>query len=424
MVAFGFIVGTSLTTGYNGSIVQGDAHGYFAFLPSIVFDRDIKLENQFEVLQTEGVSSYPYGKGREGQALDPFPIAPALLWLPGYLLGIAAEWIIGSFWSSTRSVGYGAPAVWGAATASILFAGLGAILTRRLIASTIGETDAWLAVVATWLGTAALYYTLVTPLYSHAVAWFGVASTLYFTYSALTQPLRLSRWLAAGLAAGFMVAIRVADISLLIMPLLLLFAAGWSTFRIGPLLLRFLVWGCGVILGYLPQALTSFSLYGRWAPSTPGELGKITTLGTFVDVIFSLGYKGWLSWTPIAAVALIGLVLLSNQSSTGRRLGMAAIFGIGAMYLMDVFNPYGPGAAFGGRRYVSASPLLAIGLAGFLDVFADRPAAKNRLMWLIGSLVAWNLWLFVCYELLVNLYRIYPTLWQTVRFAVGMGVPQ
>ena len=72
---------------------------------------------------------------------------------------MSVEAFVGLFRTSSRPSGYGAPAVWGAATASILMAGVGAVLTRRLIASVIGARDALPAVVATWLGTAALYYT-------------------------------------------------------------------------------------------------------------------------------------------------------------------------------------------------------------------------------------------------------------------------
>ena len=79
LIATGYIAGTSLTSGFDRAIVQGDARAYFAYLPSLVFDRDVRLNNEFEILQPEGSAHYPYGEGPYGRAANPFPVAPALL---------------------------------------------------------------------------------------------------------------------------------------------------------------------------------------------------------------------------------------------------------------------------------------------------------------------------------------------------------
>jgi hypothetical protein len=306
-----------------------------------------------------------------------------------------------------------------------LTAGAGAILTRRLIASSIGDRDALTAVVATWLGTAALYYTLVTPLYSHATSWLGVASMLYATHLARTEPLRPWRWLAAGLLAGYMVAIRLPDASLLVMPVVILGMVAWRLRRdwrsLAP---GVLAWVAGLAAGYLPQAIASYQLYGRVAPSSPSDLGRTFQSGVVVDALFSSRYEGWISWTPLIAVALAGLVRYARRSNSADvdPLPFAAILGVTALYLVDVLHPYArPGAAFGARRYVSGSPLIAIGIAGMLA--GTSPPARRWTLILLSALVLWNLWLLTSYELLVNLYRVYPTLGQTVRFAIGMGAP-
>ena len=423
LIAVGNIVGTALTTGLGGSIVQGDARGYFAYLPSLIFDGDVRLNNEFETLQPEGRANYPYGEGADGRALNPFSIAPSLLWLPGYLAGLGVEGVMSRPRLGGPPPGYGAAAVWGAAAASVLVAGLGAVLTRRLIALSIGARDALPAVLATWLGTAALYYTLITPLYSHAASWFGVASMLYATHLATVQPLRVWRWLVAGLLAGYMVAIRLPDAALLVIPLVMFATIArhlWPDWR--ALASCVLAWSMGVAVGYLPQGITSYLLYRHWAPASPAELGAAFRAGVLVDALVSSGYEGWISWTPMIALALAGLVVLMRRghSPEARRLAFAAILGVIGMYLMDVFHPYSrPGAAFGGRRYVSGSPLIAIGIAGVLNVAEARFRwTVTRLLW---ALVVWNIWLLTCYELLVNVYRVYPTLLQTMRFAIGLG---
>jgi hypothetical protein len=185
-------------------------------------------------------------------------------------------------------------------------------------------------------------------------------------------------------------------------------------------------WIVGVALGYLPQGITSYLLYGQWAVSSPAELGARFQSGVFVDALFSARYEGWISWTPLIALALAGIVRLAAYGSSpdARRIAMAAMLGVVALYLIDVFHPYSrPGAAFGARRYVSGSPLVAIGIAGILDSARTNPQVQSALTRLVWALVAWNVWLLICYELLVNVYRVYPTLSQTLRFAIGMGAP-
>jgi hypothetical protein len=425
LIAFGYIAGTSLTTGFDGSLVQGDARAYFAYLPSLVFDRDVTLNDEFEILRPEGRAQYPYGEGPHGRAANPFPVAPAILWLPGYIAGLAAESVVTTVRGSRQPAGYGPVAVWGAAMASILVAGAGAILTRRLIANSIGARDSLSAVVATWLGTAALYYTLITPLYSHATSWFGVASMLYATCIAGRQPFGAWRWLIAGFFAGYMVAIRLPDAVLLVMPAFILGTAGWHDRRnwqacasCAP------AWIAGAIAGYLPQAIVSYHVYGRLAPSSPAELGRTFQSGVLVDALFSSRYEGWISWTPVVVFALAGLFRSARHSPSadGHRLTIAAVLGVIALYLVDVMHPYArPGAAFGARRYVSGSPLIAIGIAGMLNVTEGR--SRRWTLALLFALVAWNVWLLTSYELLVNIYRVYPTLGQTIRFAIGLGSP-
>ena len=111
------------------------------------------------------------------------------------------------------------------------------------------------------------------------------------------------------------------------------------------------------------------------------------------------------------------------ESSEKRRIAFAALLGIASLYLVNVLHPYGQGASFGARRYVSASPLVAIGIAGVLNAAAARPRQRRASIGALSALVVWNVWLLTCYELLVNLYGVYPTLLETMRFAIGLGPP-
>jgi len=416
-------VGILSTSGPRGTMVKGDARAYFAYLPSIVLDGDLDLRNQFAVLRPEGASEYPFGVGRGGRAANPFPVAPAIMWLPGYLAGVGLDVGGGPAVAGDQPLGYGAGAALGSAVWSILLVGFGAEVTRRLLRQSVGAPEAFAATLMAWLATPALYYTVISPLYSHAPAWVAISLMLWLTWRAANDPSRADLWFWSGLAAGWVVAVRLQDVPLLIVPLVLLAVVVPRTRSAVAALRPVGAWLGASFAGYLVQGLTSYWLHGTVVPFGGAVPLSKPTLSNLVGILFSLGYRGWVSWTPIVLPALAGLVLLGRRgpSSTARWFAMAAVAGIAGMVVIDLTHPFGAGAAYGGRRYVSATPLVALGLAAMLGRTVG-PRAR-RVAWVIlPALTVWNLWLLASYELLVVRHGLYPTLLQVVRHAVGLGV--
>ena len=156
----------------------------------------------------------------------------------------------------------------------------------------------------------------------------------------------------------------------------------------------------------------------------PGVVGALATpsIAELGGILFSLGYRGWISWTPIVLPGLVGLVVLARRAETphARTFSWAGLVGIGGMLVIDLIHPFGEGAGFGGRRYVSLSPLIALGLAALLGRHAGP--RTNAIAWvLLPVFTVWNIWLLVSYELLIIRHDVYPTLLQTVQHAVGLG---
>jgi hypothetical protein len=420
LICITHVIGTAYSSGMTEPVVQGDARSYFAYLPSIVLDGDLDLTNQFDVLRPEGGDPrYPFGVGANGYAANVFPVGPALLWLPGYLIGTGLDRIAAMMGLDTGPVGYGRMAGWGAAIAAILWAGLGFELCRRLARDFFGHRHALAVTVAVWLGTPALYYTLIAPLYSHAVAMFACALTLRMSWLAFQEPMSCRRWCAAGAAGGLLVAIRLQDAPVLLIPVgLLLLPTG----RLPQRLKAAASLTAGGIAGYLPQAYTWYALHGELVPGQGLGEPRPFSFSRLVTVLFSSGYEGWLSWTPLALVALVGLLLVGRGSfpPAERSVAISAFVAILALVFVDTIHPYGQGAAFGARRYVSATPLLIIGVGGALAWAASRPRAEKTVGRLVAALVIAELWLFVAYELLVLRHGVYGSLTTTWKYAVGM----
>jgi hypothetical protein len=364
--------------------------------------------------------------GRGERARNPFPIGPALLWLPGYLVGLLIDLMLSAVGFGLHPLGYGVGAVWGVAVSSIAMSGYGFELSRRLARRLVNRRAALPATVLIWGGTAALYYTLVTPLYSHGVASFAVALTLWLTYVA-ADPVgskglkEVLAWALAGLVAGFAVGIRLQDAPLLLFPIA---ALGWIALRrngwLRPMRIS-AAWGCGVLVGYAPQGLTWYWLHGSWLPFGDLDRPRSFSVSKLGSVLFSTGYEGWISWTPIVALGLAGLLwmALSDPARRSRVLAAAALVGILGLVILDVIHPYGAGAAYGGRRYVSATPVLIVGLAALM-AGQFVPRSLRWAVWPLAVLLALaNLWLIAAYELLVVVHGVYPSLAEALRYAVG-----
>lgn len=421
-VALVYVLGILSTRGARGSLVKGDARSYFAYLPSLIVDRDLDLRNQFTVLAPEGDTPTPFGRTRTGEAANPFPVTPALLWLPGYVVGLLIDLGLGAGGSAAPSIGYGTGALMGAAVWSIVLAGFGAEFTRRLLTGCLGPAHALTATVLAWLATPAIYYTAISPLYSHSAALFAVSLMLWWTWRAGQPDSSVKAWALAGVAAGLVAGVRLQDAALLLVPLGVL--AGGAPVGRAARLRNAAAWFAGVVCALVPQIVTWLRLGGDPASIAGSDGLRAPSLANLTGVLFSIGYRGWISWTPIVVPALVGLVLVarSGGSPLGRRFAAFSLLGVAGMYLLDVLHPFGAGAAFGGRRYVSATPVVALGIAASIGAMAgDRPG-RRRAMALFAALLLWNGWLLASYELL-TLGGIRPTLLQTIRHGVGLGRP-
>ncbi len=420
LICVAHVLGTAYSSGISEPVVQGDARSYFAYLPSIVLDGDLDLTNQFDALRPEGGDPrYPFGVGAEGYAANVFPVGPALLWLPGYLVGLAMDRAAAAMGVDTGPMGYGRLAGWGAAIAAIAWAGVGFELSRRLVREFFGARYALAASLAVWFGTPALYYTMVAPLYSHAVALFACALVVWLSWLAFHDPATWWRWAVAGCAGGLLVAIRLQDAPILLVPIgLLLLPVPDVRQRLRSTAALI----AGGVVGYLPQAYVWYALHGEIIPSQGLGEPRPLSLSRLVEVLLSTGYEGWLSWTPLALVALAGLLTVAMGSfpAPERSVALSAFIGILALVFIDVIHPYGQGAAFGARRYVSATPLLIIGIGGAVAWCSGRARLQKVGPALIGVLVVAELWLFMAYELLVLRHGVYGNLISTWRYALGL----
>lgn len=323
--------------------VAGDAHYVLASARSLAFDGDLDLTNQYWVMGDR------WGLGRDpaldGWRLPPREIGAALLMVPGLVVHHVAG--IDAAWEPTFA-GLLAAASLGGLWLGCL-AGLDALDDR--VGRARDRSRGWLA-GAIVLASVVPYYAIGRSGYTHAPDALACA-WLSWALIARRGPLLIGALLACT------VLIRMQNLLWLIWPAVELATAPAERRRVE--LGRLAGIATIGLLGLAPQTWLAIahpgSLHGaiRWdlAFFDTHDLG-----GDLLRVLF--GVHGLTTWTPIAGVALIGLLGAKPEHATIARRALLVIAGL--VLLCASVRDVDGGDAFGARRLASVVPLLAIGL--------------------------------------------------------------
>ncbi len=427
-----------------GHLLRGDSRKYYAYLPSIVLDQDLDFRNDYSHmaggLSAEG-EPLELNYTATGLVANAAPIGPAIFWAPFFLVALVLQ-ALGSVLLGTGTAwnGYGALPQASALFAGIFYAGAATWVTARILDRWFAPAIATGSAIVVWLAGSALYYTAVSPAYSHTTAWFIVAVALLFWVEAREQPSGARAWWLYGLsgvAFGLAVAVRQQDALFLVIPAIDLawpfelgrrqedtrpqdddgqpgesdqsgFAAmSWpSRFKAGAAL------GAGVLWGFLPQSLSWKVIYGFYVGNPQDSLGINWIAPNLIDTLFSMGYIGLFTWTPIAAVGTVGIFLFARRHP---RLGAGMITVLLlSIYYQSVAYALHLGTSFGARRFISANVVFAAGIAG---VWAWSAMKRPRLPLVFAALVvAWNGVVLIAYEILVHVHHFHPPLTSILLF--------
>jgi hypothetical protein len=408
----------------DGRVVFGDATHHYVQLRSLVFDHDLHFGNDYVRLyglrggepDTEWVSR---DLTPTGHVRNYMPIGPALLWAPLYLLIVATLEGAALVGWSARPDGFEhvlqlVPGITGVAAATVAVA-----LTWRMTRHYVEAVPAAIGVLAVWLGTHALYYTVISPSYSHAASM--LTSAAFFTYWLRTRDapstVRVVQW---GGLVGIAALMRWQEAILLAVPILEILRSRRSLTRkatdIGAAIAAFLI-------AFLPQMAVWIVLYGKplALPQGPGFMHW--TDPHLFDVLVSDNH-GLFSWTPLVLVATLGLGGFAVRNP-GPGFPIAAVIFVSWYVNASVADWWG-GEAFGARRFLSLFPLFALGVAWWLA--RDSRARARWRMAVTGSLIAANWLLLLQYQLFMKGFSAlapYPSGWTDMwltRFAVPFRI--
>lgn len=346
-------------------VVQNDGLHYFAYLPAIVVQRSLDFTDVYAAARAAHVQYDPslvVLHSDTGAPANAYPVGPAVLSLPFYLVALAVVGTGAQPFASPLTIAY--------CLASLLAGLLALALCFRLAVDVGGSARAAaVGVAAAALATPFVYYLSFEPSYSHTFS--ALLATAFVGWWWRTRDERTPRqWLVLGLLGGVMAMTRFQDGALVAIAALDVGSARWRALWLLP----------GLAVGFAPQLAVDLAQFGSpLPPRAPGD-GLQPLPGHYLDVLLSSRH-GLLPWHPGIAVAAAGFAFVRS-----RRLGLAFLVAALVETLIDGAAPdWDGGFALGGRRFLVLTPFLAIG-------FAAAAARAGTLLAgaATAALAAWN----------------------------------
>ena len=416
-------------------LYAADEIEYFAYLRSWWFDRDVSFDNEYRYFYDRGIAR-AYGfhetflemQTVTGLQLNFGTIGCAVLWSPFYAVADAGVAIANRAGAGVPADGFSRPYIMAVTYGSAVY-GFLAVLLSAWAARRIAGRGALAATLA-WGATPLLFYMYLAPGMAHACSAFAVALfvcvwlrvrerwSLGTASQPASAPSRLARArvvppVVSGLmllaAAGALMAmVREQDVLLGIGPAIDLGAVAWKAVaaRDRATLRRLsggiLAAAVTFVVVYLPQAMTYEVLYGHLGPAPQISDKMHWSSPHAIEVLLSPEH-GFFVWTPLAVLALAGLVGLAwRPSKAGSRAAadsrwiavLALVMVAGQVYVNGSIATWSQAGAFGQRRFVGLTILLTIGLA-HLTASARGRVARGALLTAAVVCLWWNLGLMI-----------------------------
>lgn len=355
------------------ALPHGDAMYYYVYLPSLWLDGDVDLANQYAV----SGDPWQHRTTPVGRAGNVFGVGPAVFSSPLFLLGHGIARVSGG-----RDDGFSMLAIALTAWAST-FASIAAIwFAFRLLARRLGdERRALVAALLAFAAGPVLYFAIRQPVMSHAFATLFAAWLIDAWDASYERERTLRTWLVLGALFGAMVLARPQLVTWGIC----VAAAAIDDVRRGDLARRvgrMAAGGVVAVVCVLPQLLVWRANYGAWFVVPQGDGFMRWDDPAWSETLFS-SRNGLLPWSPLYAIALVGLFAALRKLP---RLAGILLAGIAAQTLVNgAVWDWWAGGSLGARRFDSAYIAFALGLGVVLVAAGKRRAT----LWIAGVVCGW-----------------------------------
>lgn len=376
----------------DGMLIGSDGIGYYMYIRSFALDRDLDFANEAARL---GAARYiDVYRTPTGRISNQYAIGAPLLWLPFFLAAHLVALALRAIGLPVAADGYGYGYQAAVCVGSIVYGSCAMFLMHRAARRLFPDT-ALAACVALVMATNFAYYLIAEPSMAHMCSVFA-ASVLVCLWVSLRPITTPARCFAIGVAGGLVGLVRQPDAVLLLVPALdALLARGTAKERAE----RVAVIGAGFFALFWVQMLVWYILNGSPLLSgylLKGDQGFVWRSPRVLEVLFSTRH-GLFLWHPVLLLAVAGLVLLARQNPV---MGWLLLVGFaGQTYIIASWSAWWQGDSFGGRMFMAALPVFALGLAALLQRARSRGGWVAATIGVIAALVVWNALFMAQYRL-------------------------
>ncbi|MCA1563973.1 MAG: glycosyltransferase family 39 protein, partial [Acidobacteria bacterium] len=282
-----------------GRIVIGDALHHYVQLRSAVFDRDLHFRNEYVRMYglagDEPGTGWVYEPTATGHVRNLMPVGPAIVWAPAFLVVTALAWV-GQFagWSYPLD-GYGRLFQATAGLSGIAAAAIGVWLSFQTTAQLFGRRAAAWSALVVWLSSSAVYYSVISPTYSHSASLMAT-SLFWYVFVRTRERSTVSRYALLGALAGVAALMRWQDGIILVAPAIDLIWRLRERLRIADALIRGVVCLGAALLTFAPQMLVWQTLYSQPFAIPQGDGFMHWGTPALRAVLFSY-WHGLFTWT-------------------------------------------------------------------------------------------------------------------------------
>ena len=397
-------------------LYSSDEVEYFSYLRSLWFDHDVSFDNEYRYFYDHRIAQTPDFhqtflelETAAGRRINYGTMGCAILWAPFYGIADITARAMQSAGRPVETDGFSQPYVSAVAYGSAFY-GFAAIVLAVAAARQIVGKYAVSSGLAVWLGTPLLFYMYVAPPFSHACSAFAVA--LFVTvWLRVRQGWSVGGVALLGLAAALMAMVREQDLVIALGPAVdfgLTLIKGQGTREKGKGkdqgqqgVIVAIAGAFAFVVGYIPQLVAYQSLNGSPRPS-PLVTRKMFWHSPHAWQVLADPEHGFLFWTPLALLAIVGLIVLaaaprtivredtSLTTDTRRIAGCMLLMVAMQVYISGAVESWTVAGAFGQRRFVAVTIFLVVGLAAFRRWIESR-AARIVASVAIVLCVWWNL---------------------------------
>lgn len=362
--------------------VFADGKFYFAYVRSWVFDRDVNLTNEFEILGIKPALN------RQGLAVNTFAPGTPILWFFPYLtidnlLRLADSQRLGVEVTYQLTV----------AITNIILGLFGLFLVYKVLRRYFGERVSLLSIIALFATTNLFFYIAVEPINSHSTSFF-VSSLIFYYIFIRDRKTSYRDGLILGFLSGFAGSVRTQDILIVFLPAIYFLKEFKSKPKI--LFAFYLLLACGLVFGFLPQIYLWKIFFNFYFPPPGWGYGFSLTTPHIIHVLFNY-QNGLFIFTPTVMIALIGLLFLRKSNKWFGFLGIS--YFLIQLYLISSWRDYTQGGSYSIRMIINTYPLLTLGYAKFLEKYTQKFGLKFTVTSVI-TLSFLNLFLIIRYLLL------------------------